>query len=314
MTTHHNDTGTDPDWAIRIAAFAELERLVTRHGPVLSWGMIEAGFPYADRRHLFANQSKGIFRPAVMRGGALSIKTPIPRRGRPRYVDLATDDAFSYAFQDRGVDYHDNQLLLSCARSAIPFIYFFGITPGHYRPIWPVYIQEVQTEKARVLVTAAAPTVKLLAPGTFAADAQGIAIERRYATVEVKRRLHQEAFRHLVLDAYAERCAVCGLPCRELLDAAHIIPDRDTRGEPSVSNGLSMCKLHHGAFDANLIGIRSDYLIEVSPALLDESDGPTLEFALKGMAGRSLRLPRRSAHHPNQDLLDQRFEIFRRSA
>jgi len=33
-----------------------------------------------------------------MRDAALSVKTTIPRSGRPRYEDIATDDAFVYGF------------------------------------------------------------------------------------------------------------------------------------------------------------------------------------------------------------------------
>lgn len=302
---------SDPDWAVRLAAFAELRRLVARHGPVLPWRFIEPGFTHGARTVLFANQAKGIFRPAGMSGGALSIKTIVPKKGPPRYVDLATDDVFSYALQDRGVEYHDNQMLLWCARTGAPFVYFYGIEPGHYRPIWPVFVQEVRAADHRVLVATAPIGAALLEPGTFAADGPGRTIERRYATIEVKRRLHQDAFRHLVLGAYADRCAICNLPRRELLDAAHILPDRDERGVPSVPNGLSLCKLHHGAFDANLIGIRPDHVVEVSPVLMGESDGPTLEIALKGMAGRSLQLPRRAAHQPDASFLEERYETFR---
>lgn len=165
-----------------------------------------------------------------------------------------------------------------------------------------------------MLIAAAPEHALLVEPGTSAADSYGQKIERRYATVEVKRRLHQDAFRFLVLEAYSERCAICNLPRRELLDAAHIVADRDPRGEPSVPNGLSLCKLHHSAFDANLIGIRPDRIVEVSRILLDETDGPTLEVALKGVDGHSLHLPRHAAQHPNRDFLDMRYQRFRASA
>lgn len=309
-----DDQVGDPDWSMRLAAFAELRLLVASHGPVLPWRIIEPGFKNGDRSYLFANLAKGIFRPAGMSGGALSIKTTVPKQGRSRYVDLVSDDAFSYALQDRGIEYHDNQLLLWCARRGAPLIYFYGIEPGHYRPIWPVYVQEDRTADSRVLVTTAPRDAPMLKPGTFAADGAARALERRYATVEVKRRLHQDAFRHLVLAAYSDRCAICNLPRRELLDASHILADRDERGVPSVPNGLALCKLHHGAFDANLIGIRPDYVVEVSAALMHESDGPTLEIVLKGMAGRVLRLPRRAVHRPDTAFLEERYEIFRRTA
>ena len=44
----------------------------------------------------------------------------------------------------------------------------------------------------------------------------------------------------------------------ELLDAAHILPDRHPKGEPIVTNGLGLCTIHHSAYDANIIGIDPD--------------------------------------------------------
>jgi putative restriction endonuclease len=136
---------------------------------------------------------------------------------------------------------------------------------------------------------------------------------RRYETVLVKKRLHQEVFRHHVLTAYESRCAVCRLPNPRLLEAAHIIPDRDPRGRPAVPNGLALCRLHHGAFDANLLGVRPDYVVEISRELLDEHDGPTLEYAIKGFDGEPLTVPRRRSDRPDPDLLEERYEEFRRA-
>ncbi|WAM26804.1 HNH endonuclease [Myxococcus sp. NMCA1] len=94
--------------------------------------------------------------------------------------------------------------------------------------------------------------------------------------------------------------------------AAHILPDRDERGRPEVSNGLSLCKLHHGAFDTDLLGIRPDGIIEIAPRLLAERDGPTLEYGLKGFAGKALGiLPEAPAHRPRREYLEARYERFR---
>ena len=41
------------------------------------------------------------------------------------------------------------------------------------------------------------------------------------------------------------RQALCRLRHQELLDAAHITPDGDAEGEPVISNGVALCKLHH---------------------------------------------------------------------
>ena len=74
---------------------------------------------------------------------------------------------------------------------------------------------------------------------------------RRYATSQVRHRLHQQGFRERVLAAYREQCAMCRLRHPELLEAAHIIPDTEPGGDPIVPNGLSLCRLHHGAFDGS---------------------------------------------------------------
>jgi len=74
--------------------------------------------------------------------------------------------------------------------------------------------------------------------------------------------LHQASFRDAVLAAYGGRCAISHVPEPRLLDAAHIVMDADEQfGQPIVSNGLPVTKLHHAAFDAHLIGIDPDYRI-----------------------------------------------------
>jgi putative restriction endonuclease len=91
--------------------------------------------------------------------------------------------------------------------------------------------------------------------GASAQAAPPDAPERRYALREVKVRLHQASFRDAVLAAYGERCAISRLPEPRLLDAAHIVMDADEQlGQPIVSNSLPLTKIHHAAFDPNLIG------------------------------------------------------------
>jgi len=49
--------------------------------------------------------------------------------------------------------------------------------------------------------------------------------------------------------AYSTRCAVCSFRHGNLLDAAHITADASADGDPVMSNGLALCKMHHGAYD-----------------------------------------------------------------
>ena len=110
------------------------------------------------------------------------------------------------------------------------------------------------------------------------------------------------------------RCALSGLPDQRLLDAAHIISDKDERlGQPIVSNGLLLSKIHHAAFDAHLIGIDPDYRSHVSARLLGQHDGPMLE-ALKQLNGGTIHLPARAKDHPDRNRLALRFERFKAAA
>jgi putative restriction endonuclease len=136
-------------------------------------------------------------------------------------------------------------------------------------------------------------------------------IDRRYTTVEANHRIHQAEFRELVLGAYNRRCAISNLPVPQLLQAAHIIPDRDRRGRPEVTNGLCLSTLHHNAYDRNLLGIDPDGQIHIAESVVAQHDGPTLEAAIKEDHGRRIHLPRHAGDRPDQELLAARFEEFR---
>jgi putative restriction endonuclease len=159
--------------------------------------------------------------------------------------------------------------------------------------------------KARVAF--GAPDQETLAPPENA-------LERRYALRAVKQRLHQASFREAVITAYHGRCALSGLPEALLLDAAHIIADKDELfGQPMVPNGIPLSKIHHAAFDAHLIGIDPDYGLHVSARLLEQNDGPMLE-ALKRLKGGTVHLPDRIKDNPDRDRLAMRFERFKAAA
>jgi putative restriction endonuclease len=138
-------------------------------------------------------------------------------------------------------------------------------------------------------------------------------IERRYEFRETRVRVHQTHFRRLVLPAYRERCTICSLREERLLDAAHIIGDVEERGEPVIANGLSLCSIHHRAFDNNLVGISPEYEIHVSRQLLEDEDGPMLEL-LKGYHRRSIQIPSRRSWRPDPERLEVRFARFQSAA
>jgi len=117
-----------------------------------------------------------------------------------------------------------------------------------------------------------------------------------------------------VLRAYQEQCAICRLRHRELLEAAHILPDGDPRGEPIVSNGVALCELHHAAFDRYILGIRPDLVVDLRLDVLREADGPMLQHGLQGFQGVRIAVPHEARLQPNRDWLAERYESSRERA
>src|SRR5207302_5727417 len=189
----------------------------------------------------------------------------------------------------------------------VPLVYFHGHRPGLYHAEWPVYV--VRDDPARLTFTILTEDVSDVEATSVVADAPS----RAYLAILMTKRLHQSLFRVLVLDAYQETCAVCRLRHWELLDAAHILPDKHPLGEPVVPNGLALCKLHHAAFDADILGVRPDLRIEVRHDVLREADGPMLKIGLQGFDGQIITVPRQRVLRPNVDFLAERYERFRKA-
>ena len=290
---------------LRSSCFAALEVLSAKHGMEVPYvGGLDQGFAFRGRRVPFLNYQKGIYRAAEQRGpAALSVNTSY----KSPYSDEETPDGFVYAYRAGAIDQPDNRALRAAHSLQVPIVYFVGTRPGWYRPEWPVFVAQDRVEQRAVLLT----TGRMIGPYD---DRDWILpaepIERRYAVRETRVRLHQARFRGRVLPAYAHQCTICRLKETRLLDAAHIVSDADEAGEPTVTNGLSLCSIHHRAFDEDLVGVSPDYVVEVHPRLRDEEDGPMLAL-LQGAQGESILVPRRTALRPDRELLAQRFERFR---
>jgi putative restriction endonuclease len=246
----------------------------------------------------------------------LSIKTVFPKPGGKVWYDdqrhvhrqiFEGDETIDYAFMGQDPDAADNRWLREASENQIPIIYFLGIAPGHYQAVLPCFIADWNAATLKARVAFGLPGQPISAP-------PDTAFERRYALRAVKQRLHQASFREAIITAYNGRCALSGLPEPLLLDAAHIVPDKEGQfGQPVVPNGIPLSKIHHAAFDAHLIGIDPDYRLHVSDRLLALNDGPMLE-ALKCLNGQPIHLPSRIKDRPDRDRLAMRFERFKASA
>jgi putative restriction endonuclease len=301
------------DRAVRLAAFRFLEEQVRLSGEegairrsVLARGFVLDG----ERVPLLGPQ--GIFKPRVLDAIPLSITTVPVVQGEARPYDDAfgPDGLLRYRYRGTDPSHHENRGLRLAMQHQVPLVYFHGIVPGLYAAEWPVFI--VGDDPAALTFTVSVDERR------FATlDASGVQDEpdlrRRYATRLFRLRLHQTEFRERVVRAYQHHCAVCRLKRDELLEAAHIVPDADPLGAPVVPNGVSLCKLHHAAFDRYLIGIRPDCVVEVRRDVLDDTDGPMLIHGLQGFHGMSLLLPRIRALRPDPVLLEARYERFRQA-
>lgn len=87
--------------------------------------------------------------------------------------------------------------------------------------------------------------------------------DRQIILSRIARKYRSSDFRKRVLGAYAHQCAACGVQL-ELIDAAHIIPVAATTSSDETKNGIALCKLHHTAYDRNLMSFDERYKIEVS--------------------------------------------------
>ena len=192
-----------------------------------------------------------------------------------------------------------------------PLIYIAGIAPSRYLVAGPAFI--IGDDPEHGIFTVQVDDRSILRKPHDATTAGEIALRRHYVTTQVQQRLHQRSFRERVLRAYQEQCAVCRLRHQELLEAAHILPDSDPRGEPVVSNGLALCNLHHAAYDSNILGVTPGLKVEVRLDVLQERDGPMLEWGLQHFHGAELYVPHRQDLRPNPEFLADRYALFQQA-
>lgn len=303
----------DRDHELRHAAFQFLEHQSRLLGEILPWSVLSSGFVYEGQRVPLVGP-QGIFKPAGMRL-PLSITTApiLPGKERPYEDEIGSDDLIRYRYRGTDPSHRDNAGLRETMRQRVPLVYLHGVAKGQYVAEWPVFV--IADDQAALTFTVAvgtrgpasgdAPLANMIGEGE---------LERRYATRTAIARLHQQCFRARVLAAYRERCAVCRLRHRELLDAAHILPDGHPDGRPVVPNGLSLCTLHHSAFDRYVLGVTPDLRIEIRGDVLEEKDGPMLLHGLQGFHGMKLVVPGAPQLRPNRDFLSERYELFRKAS
>lgn len=112
-------------------------------------------------------------------------------------------------------------------------------------------------------------------------------------------------FRKEVLRAYNYQCAVCSFDLRMDdvtvgLEAAHI-KWKQFHGPCEVSNGLTLCAVHHKAFDKGAFTIREDFTIKLSESLNGGEQAQRLFFDFEN---KIINLPQKDEWLPNMEYLN----------
>lgn len=295
----------DLDARMRSAMFAHLDRVSTMHPDGVPSDVINS-FTF-EGQPLRLIVQPGIRKPAHL-SAALTIRTTYtrPRAEAPYDDEVGADGNLRYKWRGTDAGHADNLALREAMGRRLPLAYFYPVARGVYQAIYPVFLVDEDPDRYEFAVEFAEPSATVT-------GAEG-SLERQYTRQLTLRRLHQVLFRPKVLRAYECRCALCRLGHAPLLDAAHIIPDHHERGDPIVPNGLAMCKIHHAAYDSNIIGIRPDRIVEVRGDVLAEIDGPMLRHGLQEMHGSAIFLPRSRFDRPDAARLEERYAQFRTAA
>jgi putative restriction endonuclease len=305
------------DLELRRTALEHVRELQRRYDDLMPLRVLAEGFQFRGQRVSFGSFFNGIFRPKELDGpAALCLVTTPPKERRPPPYDdrfVEATDRFTYRYREPQTDTaaarlqaaSDNRALVAAYELAVPLIYFRGIAPGQYAAVAPAFVVDVNERDRYVELQAALPLVDTTPAGLTSEEDV-----RRYATREALVRLHQHRFRAAVLRAYTTKCAVCRLREATLLQAAHIINDRDPRGGATVVNGIALCAIHHLAYDRNLLGIDPGGVVHIARRLLHEIDGPMLRSGLQGFHGTPILQPRRATERPDPERLEARFSQF----
>ncbi|MEI6457279.1 MAG: HNH endonuclease, partial [bacterium] len=299
----------EKDSLIRIAAFQWLKQKIDVYGDTLPWTLLTQGFSFQGERVPLIGYT-GIWKPKVCEL-PISITTTLKN---PYKDDRSNEDFINYRYRGEDSNHRDNRGLREIWQRQIPLIYFAGTRrKGYYQVFFPMYIEEDMPDQLMVRITSGAMT-NTKEPGTVNEPlTEYNKLLRSYRTQEVKSRIHQQELRDQIIQVYRNQCAICKLKHTELLDAAHIIADTLPLGDAIIQNGISLCKIHHAAFDNNILGINPDFGVEVRKDVLQEKDGPMLQHGLKDFHKSNLILPYREAHYPDRERIEIRYAEFKRT-
>ena len=87
---------------------------------------------------------------------------------------------------------------------------------------------------------------------------------------ESMRRKGQDRFRDMVLENYHEKCAICNISEKALLEASHIITVKNFDTAGAIDNGICLCILHHKMFDKGYLSFNNEYKVILTDKVISK--------------------------------------------
>ena len=304
----------EEDAAIRASLLTTIASLASKHGGLIPSDELQKPISIPGGGEIRLWDQSGIVTRKGLRG-PIALFSRRDAAGKSRYPDQWLPDGdLIYRYRSGGPNVADNVALRNAFLEQLPMIHFEQQREGgkvFYWASWPIFVSQDYPENDYVKISAALTSE--IRQGEVHAIAEP---QRAYSERTTMYREHQKGFRASVLRAYATRCAICRLELPTLIEAAHIIPDKEEKGEPIVPNGIALCKIHHAAFDSNILGISPTArghapVITIKDSIMSISDGPMLLHGIQEMNNVAMTLPELSVDHPDNERLEIRYERFK---
>jgi putative restriction endonuclease len=122
-----------------------------------------------------------------------------------------------------------------------------------------------------------------------------------HLTITHTRYKRDPRFKSIVYDAYNNKCAMCSIGL-ELIEAAHIVPHSHEKGTDEIGNGISLCALHHTAYDRSLIYFDTEFNILINTTKMEYLEKVGLDSGFRkfqALAFDKIQLPTNHTLRPN---------------
>ena len=224
----------EEDAAIRASLLTTIASLANKHGGLIPSDELQKPISIPGGGEIRLWDQSGIVTRKGLRG-PIALFSRRDAAGKSRYPDQWLPDGdLIYRYRSGGPNVADNVALRNAFLEQLPMIHFEQQREGGkvlYWASWPIFVSQDYPENNYVKISAAITSEKRQGEVHAIAEPQ-----RAYSERTTMYREHQKGFRASVLRAYATRCAICRLELPTLIEAAHIIPDKEDIGYEILVN------------------------------------------------------------------------------